>query len=295
MKKIAFLAFVLAITLTGPAFAELKKTDVVVEAGEGAVTIEGGDYIDARQRAKDAALRYAMWKAVFALSSPEQIEKNKNQITARIINNAIEYVHSFKFNDEKIDVATTNYVVSLEVSFFSANISRALENIGLEVAGPPNAVIVLDDRPMGMIAVSGFLLTPSPTENMISEAADEAGLKPVNRTKLRTLKNDDEIIMAVKGEPAALKWLGGQFNAELVMVGSTSAVSNGGKITGTVTLKIFNGRTAEPLWGKEVSETVESGNQSEKFRTIRLSAEKMKGLVADFLNARKDQAAKAPN
>lgn len=275
--------------------AELRKTEALIETGEGAVAIEKGDYIDARQRAKEAALQNAMWKAVFALSSPEQIEKNRTQITARIIENSINFVHSFKFNDEIIDLTTGNYSVSLEASFFTVNVASALEKIGLAVAEPPKAVVVFDDRSLGMVTASGFLLTPSPTENMISEAAEEAGLKTVNRSRLRALKNDDEIMRAVKGDPAAVKWLGGQFNAELVMAGSTSAAEAGGKITGTVALRIYSGRSGELLWVREASETLESSNQSDKFRTIRLAAEKMRGLAAQFLNGRQSASTQAPN
>ncbi|MBI3581202.1 MAG: hypothetical protein HY098_03865 [Nitrospinae bacterium] len=294
MKKIAFILAVIAALSSSQASAELRKTEALVEKGEGAVAIEGGDYIDARQRAKEAALQNAMWKAVFALSSYEQVERYRGQISARIIDNSINFVHSFKFNDEIIDPTTGTYSVSLEASFFTANVASALEKIGLAVAEAPKAVVVFDDGSLGMITGSGFLLTPSPTENLISQAAEEAGLKAVNRTKLRALKKDDEIMKAVKGDPAAVKWLGGQFNAELVMAGSTSAAEAGGKITGTVALRIYNGRTGELLWGKEASETIESSNQSDKFRTIRLAAEKMRGLAAQFLSGRQSVPAQAP-
>ncbi len=295
MKKIALILAVMTVFSSNQAPAQLRKTEALVETGEGAVAIERGDYIDARQRAKEAALQNAMWKAVSALSSPEQIEKYRPQITARIIDNSINFVHSFRFNDEKIDLTSGSYVVSLEVSFFTMNVASALEKTGLAVAEPPKAVVVIDDRSLGMITVSGFLLTPSPTETIISEAADEAGLKTVNRTRLRALKNDDEIMKAVKGDPAAVKWLGGQFNAELVMAGSISAAEAGGKITGTVALRIYSGRSGELLWWKEASETLESSNQSDKFRTIRLAAVKMRGLAAQYLNGRQSASTQAPN
>lgn len=287
MKIFAVFALLLFLSGAGVSFADSQKTEVVVHTGEGLVDIEGGgDYIDARQRAKDAALRDAIWKAVASFSTPDQTAKNKAAITSQIVNNAIDFVHSYKFNDEKIDLANNTYVVSLEVAFFSANLSTALEKIGTVLAEAQKAVVVIDDRPMGLITASGFLLMPSPAENMISEAVEWVGLKAVNRAKLRTLKNDDEIMRAIKGDPSSIKWVADQFKALFVLVGSTSAVEAGGKITGAVTLKIFDGRTAEPLWGKEVSETLESADQTDKFKTIRLAADKMREEAALFLTKR---------
>jgi hypothetical protein len=286
MKIITVLAALVALSWPCVSFAEAQKTDAIAHVGEGVVVIEGGDYIDARQRAKDKALRDAIWRAVVSLSSPDQTEKNKAAITSQIINNAIDFVHSYKFNDEKIDLTNTSYYVSLEVSFFANNISAALEKIGMQLAESPKAVVVVDDRPMGNITASGYLLTSSPTENMISEAVEWAGLKAVNRTKLRALKNDDEIMRAIKGDTASIKWLADQFKAGIVVVGATNAVEVSGKIIGTVSLKIFDGKTAELLWVKDISESLESTDQTDKFKTIRLAAEKMRDETAGFITRR---------
>ncbi|MBI3794995.1 MAG: hypothetical protein HY280_09755 [Nitrospinae bacterium] len=284
MRLFALFALLLSLAGVSPAFGAGHRIDVVSEHGEGSVVISGGDYIDARQRARDAAMHDAIWKAIVALSSAEQVGKNADAIFKGITSHAMDFTHSFKFNEEKIDPENHAYVVSMEVTFFSDVLSASLEKIGMKVAERPKAVVIVDEQTFGGAATSSFLLSSSPTEKILAEVLEDNGFKAVTRNGLRQLKMDAEIIKAVKGDEQALKWLGGSFKAELVITGTAGSTEAGGKITGVVSIKIYDGETAELLWSKEVSKSVESSNHADKFKVIRLAAEKVKEYTNEYLS-----------
>jgi hypothetical protein len=197
------------------------------------------------------------------------------------------YVQRYKFTQESIDPASTTYRVSLEITFFADRIAKALENGGVKIAEKPKVVVIIDERPMEMVTEASFLLTASPIEEMFRESVLRAGRMGIGRAKVRTLKNDAEVMKAVNGDAAAVKWLAGQYAAELVVVGAARAKpsANGQEMEGLVWTKIYDGASASPIWAQEVKESVAGTVGADRFRAIRQCADKMNVLLGEFLAA----------
>ncbi|MBI5178457.1 MAG: hypothetical protein HZA04_04280 [Nitrospinae bacterium] len=277
-----------------PAEAKQKRFELVTMSGVGEASIEGGDYIAARQRARDRAMEQALWKAIAALSSQEQADKSKEALNAAIVSKGMTFVHSYRFSEETINQETHTYRVAMEFSFFTDHITKHLEKGGLKVAEKPKAVVIVDERAMGLLGDSGLLITPSATEELFKETLGDAGFKAFGRAKVRSLKNDAESLKAVGGDAAALKWLAAQCGAEFVVIGSTRAkqAEKTMDTEGTVSVNIYDAKTGASVWAKEVVEKVPGQTGADKFRAVRAGVEKMDALLIEFLAARK--AAPAP-
>lgn len=289
MVRFPALSVALLLITASPVWSEARHTEIITETGEGVSIIEGADYIDARQKAKDSAIQQALWKAVDALSPPEQVEKNRESISASIVAKGMNYVQSYKYAEEAIDAGGGTYKVSLEITFFADQISKALEKSGLKVAEKPKAVIILDERALDIVTDASFLFTTSPTEEMFRETISQTGLKGIGRSKVRALKNDAEVLKAVGGDATALKWLGSQIGAEIVVVGAARAKpsDSGEEMEGLVWVKVYDAASANLIWAKEATESVPGTNGADKFRAIRLCADKMNIMLGEFLATRK--------
>jgi hypothetical protein len=285
MLKKGLLAALLIISCVHSAKAAANRVELITKPGQGYVLVEGDDYIDAKRRAKDTAASDALWKAILELSSFDQAEKRKDLINALILKDAMNFTHSYRYFDERIDTAVRAYFISLEFSFFSDELSQALKKIGVKVKEHSKAVVVVEEGVMDAITASSFLLTSSLTENMLKDVFENNGYIVINRVKLRSLKKEDDILKAIKGDQTAVKWLSGQYGADIVVVGTTSAGEAKSKTSGTVSIKVYNG-TGELLWSKEQTETVESTAQTDRMMAVRVSAEKIKIELSEFLSRR---------
>ncbi|MBI5638449.1 MAG: DUF2066 domain-containing protein [Nitrospinae bacterium] len=275
-------AITLSVTLV---YASPKTVETFTSTGEGDVEIVRSDYIDARISAKNMATQQALWKVIGQLLSAQEMSERFDHIQSAIAAKSADFVQKYKFAEETISPDNKTYHVALEVVFFADQVRGALENLGTAVAQRKRVVIVIDERAMDGASDTNFLMTGSMTEDRLRQAAGDAGYKGMARAEVRALGNDPQAVKAVEGDADAVRWMATQLKADYVITGTARATAGTGML-GTIRLNVY-AADGSPVWSKEITESAPGGGGPERFRVIRLCADKAAVMVSELLATRK--------
>ncbi len=277
------MAVTLLLTL---AYADTRNLETFTSTGEGDVEIEKFDYIDARIGAKNMATQKALWKVIGQLLSAQELADRSDHIQSAIAVKSMDFVQKYKFAEETISPDNKTYHVAMEVTFFADQVRGALENLGTAVTQRKRAVIVIDEQAMDGASDTNFLLTGSMTEDRLRQAVGEAGYKGMARAEVRALKDDPQAVKAVAGDADAVRWVAAQLKADYVITGSARAASAGTGMLGTIKLNVY-AADGNPVWSKEITESAPGNGGPDRFRVIRLCADKAAVMVSELLATRK--------
>lgn len=267
------------------AYADPKTVETFTSTGKGDVEIVGNDYIDARINAQNAATQQALRQVIGQLLSVEEVAARSENIESAVTAKSMGFVQKYKFAEETISPDNKTYHVAMEVTFFADQVRGALENLGTVVTQRKRLVIVIDEQAMDGASDTNFLMTGSMTEDRLRKAAGEAGYKGMARDEVRALGNDPQAVKAVAGDADAVRWMAAQLKADYVITGTARAV-NGTGMLGTIKLKVY-AADGESVWSKEITENAPGTGGPERFRVIRLCADKAAVMVSEFLATRK--------
>lgn len=285
MKRAILTACAALTLLATAAYADTKALETLTSTGEGDVEINKFDYIDARIGAKNMATQQALWRVIGQLLSPQEMSERFDNIQAALADKSMDFVQKYKFAEETISPDNKTYHVAMEVTFFADQVRGALEKLGTAVAQRKRVVIVVDERAMDGASDTNFLMTGSMTEDRLRQAAGEAGYKGMARAEVRSLGDDAQAVKAVEGDADAVRWMAAQLKADYVITG-TARASAGSGMLGTIKLNVY-AADGSPVWSKEITESVPGSGGPERFRVIRLCADKAAVMVSELLATRK--------
>lgn len=267
------------------AYADTKTLETFTSTGKGDVEIVGYDYIDARINAQNMATRQALWQVIGQLLPAEEVAARFENIESAVAARSMEFVQKYKFAEETISPDNKTYQVVMEVTFFADQVRGALENLGTAVIQRKRLVIVIDEQAMDGASDTNFLMTGSMTEDRLRKAAGEAGYKGMARDEVRALGDDPQAVKAVAGDADAVRWMAAQLKADYVITGTARATAGSGMM-GTIKLKVYTA-DGNPVWSKEITESAPGNGGPERFRVIRLCADKAAVMVSELLATRK--------
>lgn len=279
----AFVAVTLSVTF---GYASPKTVETFTSTGEGDVEIVRSDYIDARISAKNMAIQQALWKVIGQLLSAQEMSERFDHIQSALAVKSADFVQKYKFAEETISPDNKTYHIAVEVTFFADQVRGALENLGAAVTQRKRVVIVIDERAMDGASDTNFLMTGSMTEDRLRQAAGDAGYKGMARAEVRALGNDPQAVKAVEGDADAVRWMATQLKADYVIAGTARAIAAGTGMMGTIKLNVY-AADGSPVWAKEITESVPGSGGPDRFRVIRLCADKAAVMVSELLATRK--------
>lgn len=285
MTRSIFAAFVVVTLSFTAAYADTKTLETFTSTGEGDVEIVKFDYIDARISAKNMATQQALWRVIGQLLSPEEMAERFDNIQSALTDRSMDFVQKYKFAEETISPDNKTYHVAMEVTFFADQVRGSLEKLGTAVTQRKRVVIVIDERAMDGASDTNFLMTGSMTEDRLRQAAGDAGYKGMARAEVRALGNDPQAAKAVEGDADAVRWMAAQLKADYVITGTARAAAGSGML-GTIKLNIY-AADGGLVWSKEITESVPGNGGPERFRVIRLCADKAAVMVSELLATRK--------
>ncbi len=286
MKHAICIAFAAVTLLVTSAYADTKTLETFTSTGEGDVEIVRYDYIDARISAKNMATQQALWKVIGQLLSAQEVTERFDNIQSAIAARSMDFVQKYKFADEAISPDNKTYHVAMEVTFFADQVRGALENLGTAVTQGKRVVIVIDERAMDGASDTNFLMTGSMTEDRLRQAAGDAGYKGMARAEVRALGDDPQAAKAVEGDADAVRWMAAQLKADYVITGTARATAASTGMLGTTKLSVYSA-DGSPVWVKEITESAPGGGGPDRFRVIRLCADKAAVMVSELLATRK--------
>lgn len=289
VKKVLFLVFAVFAGIT-ISYANQKTAETITATGSGDAPITEGDYIDARQNAKNAATGEALWKAIEELSGPEAAAAHAEKIRAELLPRAMDFAHKYKFSEEVISPNSATYHVTMEVVFFSELIQNELEKLGTAITRKKSVVLVIDERPMEVVMEGSFLYTSSLTEERLKAAAAEAGYHTAGRMEVRGLKNDALAVKAVEGDKEAIKWLASQLKPDYVITGKVRVTAEGAELRGKTIVTAYEPKGAEQVWSSESTGAVPGGNGTNRYKAVRQCAEKLALPLTEFLKPSGEKA-----
>ncbi len=278
-----FVAITLLVTL---GYADTKTLETFTSAGEGDVEIVHSDYIDARINAKNMATQKALWKVIEQLLPPQEVADRFDQIQSAVVAKSVDFAQKYKFTDEMILPDNVTYHVAMEVTFFADQVRAALEGLSTAVSQRKRVVVVIDERAMDGVSDANFLMTGSMTEDRLRQAAGDAGYKGMARAEVRALGNDPQAAKAAEGDADAVRWVAAQLKADYVITGTARAAASGTGMMGTTKLNIY-APDGSVVWAKDITESAPGNGGPDRFRVIRLCADKAAVMVSELLASRK--------
>lgn len=289
IKPLVFLSILLTTVAAPPNVGELISV-----YAEGLAEVEESNLMEARKKAREMAVSQALWNVIDTLITEGERDYNMEELEEIISSKSMRFVQSYKFIDESLDEEAELYTVSLELTLFYGYLRQTLTEAGMTVEGGGRlkVVVVIDERAVGVVPDSSFLLIPSATEESLRESVSRLGYYVIDRKQVRDLKNDELILEAVRGDTDAVLWLSEKFEATYVIMGSAKSKThpaennNPAWVEGEIYATIYDGTNAEVLWREQVVERLEKSSGATGFRAIRMAGKKLDSKVIDFIYSR---------
>ena len=258
---------------------------------EGLSEVQDANLLEARKSAQEMAVQQALWSVVHTLVSPEEADFNSEIINRLLSDKAMKFVQSYKYIEESYDEQTGLYTVALEFTLFYDYLRKSLSKAGLTVEGGSRlkVVVVIDERTISAVPDSSFLLIPSATEESLKKSIGRLGYYVIDRKKIRGLKEDSRVLKAVRGDADSILWLGEQFDASYIIVGSASSKSHSADadnppwVEGEIDASVYDGQSGDVLWHEQVVERLEGKSGTAGFRAVRMAGKKLDSRIVDFI------------
>ena len=200
-------------------FAQQKLSDVY--EGSATVQVQGENYVVARKKAVNLALKNGMEEALKEFMGEEEFEASKRDLR-KILRRASSYVKSYRFADAHDDQFEKTSEVRLQMRFFSSAVNQALAGLGV-ITGPVSEnklVVLIKETSFTSAPVSSFWDIFPISETQLVKNLMEDGVEVIGREQVRDLLPESTVINAIKGDLKAARSIGLKTGADLVIVGT---------------------------------------------------------------------------
>ncbi len=229
------LALLLLASLPGGVFAEEPAALPEAMAGQPAaapdapagfevgarVTAKGGNYVQARDRAVQEALRQALDESLKEQMGEEAYHASAKQL-APLLANPERYVQSYRFLEAADNLEDGTSSVLLLVSLYTEAVKRALGNLGV-LSGPgagERVVVLIRESGLEDEAPLEFWDQEAVSEAALAALLGEAGRQVVPRQEIRGLFSEEQVVQALKGDVAQAVRIGWKAGADTVILGN---------------------------------------------------------------------------
>ena len=201
------------------AFAQQNMGDIY--EGIATVQVERENYVIARKKAVNLALKNGLEEALKDLMGEEEFEVSHRDLR-KILRRASHYVKSYRFTEAYDDLMSRTSDVRLEIRFFSSALSQALSGLGM-ITGPVNekkVVVFIKETSFTSAPVNSFFDILPISETQLVKNLMEEGIEVIGREQLGAIVSEKTILNAIKGDLNSARSIGLKTGADIVIVGT---------------------------------------------------------------------------
>ena len=204
-------------------FAQQKMGDAY--EGMATVQVQGENYVMAREKAVNLALKNGLETALKEMMGEEEFEASRRALR-KIFRRASRYVKSYRFLEANDDLISRTSDVRLEMRFFASAVNQALAGLGV-IAGPVSekkVAVLIQEKSFTSAPVASFWDIFPISETQLVKNLMEEGIEVIGREQLRDMVSETIVLNAIKGDLKAARSIGLKTGADIVIVGT--AISN---------------------------------------------------------------------
>ena len=214
-------------------FAQKKMGDVY--EGLATVQVERENYVVARKKAVNLALKNGLAEALKEMMGEEEFEVSYRDLR-KILRRASHYVKSYRFVDAHDDLTSRTSDVRLEIRFFSSAVNQALAGLGV-INGPVSekkVVVLIKETSFTAAPVTSFLDILPISETQLVKNLMEEGIEVIGREQMRAMVSETIILSAIKGDLNSARSIGLKTGADIVIVGTALSSLRGKKVNNDI-------------------------------------------------------------
>lgn len=192
-----------------------------VYEGTATVQVQGENYVVARKKAVNMALKNGLQEALKEMMGEEDFEASQRDLR-KILRRASSYVKSYRFAEAHDDEFEKTSEVRLEMRFFSSAVNQALAGLGV-ITGPVSEnklVVLIKETSFTSAPVTSFWDIIPISETQLVKNMMEEGIEVIGREQVRELVSETTVLNAIKGDLSSARSIGLKTGADIVIVGT---------------------------------------------------------------------------
>ncbi len=200
-------------------FAQQKFGDVY--EGAATVQVQGENYVVARKKAVNLALKNGLEDALKEMMGDEEFEASQRDLR-KILRRASRYVKSYRFLEAYDDPFEKISEVRLEMRFFPSAVRQALAGLGV-ITGPVSEnklVVLIKETSFTSAPVTSFWDIFPISETQLVKNLMEEGIEVIGREQVREMVSETTVLNAIKGDLKSARSIGLKTGADIVIVGT---------------------------------------------------------------------------
>jgi hypothetical protein len=200
-------------------FAHQNLGDVY--EGAATVQVQGENYVVARKKAVNLALKNGLEEALKEAMGDEEFEASQEDLR-RILRRASSYVKSYRFAEAHDDPFGKTSEVRLEMRFFSSAVRQALAGLGVVtgLVSENKLVVLIKETSFTSAPVTSFWDIFPISETQLVKNLMEEGIEVIGREQVREMVSETTVLNAIKGDLKSARSIGLKTGADIVIVGT---------------------------------------------------------------------------
>ena len=197
-------------------FAQQNLGDVY--EGAATVQVQGENYVVARKKAVNLALKNGLEEA---LKEAMGFEASQGDLR-KILRRASSYVKSYRFAEAHDDPFGKTSEVRLEMRFFSSAVRQALATLGVVtgLVSENKLVVLIKETSFTSAPVTSFWDIFPISETQLVKNLMEEGIEVIGREQVREMVSETTVLNAIKGDLKSARSIGLKTGADIFIVGT---------------------------------------------------------------------------
>ena len=213
---VTFLLLIVGGFFNAEVFAQQNLGDVY--EGAATVQVQGENYVVARKKAVNLALKNGLEEALKEAMGFEASQEDLREILRR----ASSYVKSYRFAEAHDDPFEKTSEVRLEMRFFSSAVRQALAELGVVtgLVSENKLVVLIKETSFTSAPVTSFWDIFPISETQLVKNLMEEGIEVIGREQVREMVSETIVLNAIKGDLKSARSIGLKTGADIVIVGT---------------------------------------------------------------------------
>ena len=214
-----FLLFIAGGFFNAEVFAQQKLGNVY--GGAATVQAQGENYVVARKKAVNLALKNGLEGALKEAMGDEEFESSQRDLR-KILRRASRYVKSYRFVNAHDDLFEKTSEVRLEMRFFPSAVRQALAGLGVitDPVSENKLVVLIKETSFTSAPVTSFWDIFPISETQLVKNLMEEGIDVIGREQVRDMVSETTVLNAIKGDLKSTRSIGLKTGADIVIVGT---------------------------------------------------------------------------
>ena len=223
---VTFLLLIAGGFFNAEVFAQQNLGDVY--EGAATVQVQGENYVVARKKAVNLALKNGLEEA---LKEAMGFEASQGDL-GKILRRASSYVKSYRFTEAHDDPFGKTSEVRLEMRFFSSAVRQALAGLGVVtgLVSENKLVVLIKETSFTSAPVTSFWDIFPISETQLVKNLMEEGIEVIGREQVREMVSETTVLNAIKGDLKSARSIGLKTGADIVIVGTAVSSLRGKRV-----------------------------------------------------------------